>query len=125
MAHEPHVLVNLTNDAWFGDTVEPHIHLALAVFRAVEHRRFLARATNTGVSAFVDPVGRIVSKTPTFARANLVGVVTPMEGRTIYAYAGDWVGLLCLFVLMWWTRMEIIGSFTRMWARVRRWRAPD
>jgi apolipoprotein N-acyltransferase len=53
------VLVNLTNDSWFGDSHEPLIHLALASFRAIETRRALIRSTNTGISALVDPVGRI------------------------------------------------------------------
>jgi apolipoprotein N-acyltransferase len=62
-ATEPDVLVNITNDAWFGDTTEPWEHLALAQLRAVEHRRYLIRSTNSGVSAVVDPVGRVVSHT--------------------------------------------------------------
>ena len=56
----PHLLVNITNDSWFGDTQEPWVHLALAKFRAVEHHRALVRSTNSGVSAFVDPVGRVI-----------------------------------------------------------------
>jgi apolipoprotein N-acyltransferase len=52
------VLVNLTNDSWYGDSHEPLIHLALASFRAIETRRALIRATNTGISALVDPLGR-------------------------------------------------------------------
>ncbi len=63
---QPEMLVNLTNDAWFGDTTEPWIHLALAKFRAIEHRRYLLRATNSGVSAVVDPVGRVVAHGGTF-----------------------------------------------------------
>ena len=51
------MIVNVTNDAWFGDTTEPWIHLALAQTRAVEHRRYLLRSTNSGVSAIIDPVG--------------------------------------------------------------------
>ena len=50
----------MTNDAWFGDTTEPWEHLALAKLRAIEHRRFLVRSTNSGVSAIIDPVGRVV-----------------------------------------------------------------
>jgi apolipoprotein N-acyltransferase len=61
-AHRPHLLVNLTNDAWFGDTSEPWQHLALSVYRAVEARTDLVRAVNTGVSAFVDAAGRVYAK---------------------------------------------------------------
>ncbi|RMH44492.1 MAG: apolipoprotein N-acyltransferase [Deltaproteobacteria bacterium] len=62
-AKRPHVLVNITNDAWFGDTSEPWEHLALSVFRAVELRADLVRAVNTGVSAFIDATGRVYAKT--------------------------------------------------------------
>src|SRR5262249_25600521 len=60
---EPELLVNMTNDAWFGDTNEPWQHLALAKFRAIEHRRFLVRSTNSGVSAIIDPNGAVVDGT--------------------------------------------------------------
>ncbi len=58
---DPDLLVNITNDAWFGDTAEPWEHLALAQLRAVEHRRYFVRGTNSGVSAVIDPVGRVVA----------------------------------------------------------------
>lgn len=96
MDEYPDILVNLTNDAWFGESREPRIHLALATFRAVEQRRFLIRAANTGISAIVDPVGRVLQETPTFARANLVGEVKPMHGHTFYQQMGDWPGYGCL-----------------------------
>jgi len=60
---DPELIVNMTNDAWFGDTTEPWQHLALAKFRAIEHRRFLVRSTNSGVSAIIDPNGAIVEGT--------------------------------------------------------------
>ncbi|MBI5509446.1 MAG: apolipoprotein N-acyltransferase [Deltaproteobacteria bacterium] len=113
MDHEPQVLVNVTNDAWFGKSREPRIHLALALFRAVEHRRFLVRATNTGISAFVDPVGRILSETPIFARANLVETITPLSGRTLYASYGDWVAVLSVALLMWWARQVVVRRLRR------------
>ena len=55
---------NITNDAWFGATSEPYEHLALAVYRAVEHRTELVRAVNTGVSAYIDATGRIGAEGP-------------------------------------------------------------
>lgn len=104
MEHDPDVLVNLTNDAWFGRSREPTIHLALATFRAVEQRRFLVRSTNSGISAVVDPAGRILEETPIMARANIVRDVTPLELATVYRRLGDWVGWLCLAVAVWWRR---------------------
>jgi apolipoprotein N-acyltransferase len=92
----PHVLVTLANDAWFGDSPEPWIHLALARLRAVEHRRFLVRATNSGVSAIVDPGGRLVVRSGLLTRETLRGTVHPLDGTTLYARLGDWPGWLAL-----------------------------
>ncbi len=58
----PDLLVNLTNDSWYGDTWEPHQHLNFSRFRAVEHRAPLVRSTNTGISAFIDPTGEVVTR---------------------------------------------------------------
>jgi len=91
----PDLLVNLTNDSWYGRTTEPTEHLALASFRSIEHRRSLVRSTNTGISAFVDPVGRIVTRSGVWTRETLVDRVPMMQGRTVYALAGDWLGWLC------------------------------
>lgn len=103
----PHLLVNVTNDAWFGDTTEPWIHLALAKFRAVEHHRWLIRATNSGVSAVVDPVGRVVKHTGVFTRENLHQKVRMMQTTTVYEMLGDWPGWLAMLgtlVLAFWRR---------------------
>ena len=86
---KPDLLVNITNDAWFGDTLEPWQHLALAKLRAVEHHRYLVRATNSGVSAVVDPVGRTMTHTKTFEPATLEAVVHFMNGSTVYETFGD------------------------------------
>ncbi len=86
----PHVLVNLTNDAWFGKTAEPYLHLALAVFRTVENRLAMVRSTNTGVSAFIDPVGRVVAQTSLDGAETLDWRVPMMQGRTVYQLLGDW-----------------------------------
>lgn len=96
----PHVMVNITNDSWYGDTTEPPIHLSLAKYRAVEHRRALVRSTNTGISALVDPAGRVVKQTRTYREETLVGDVPKMTGDTLYQHLGDTVGYLALGVLL-------------------------
>ncbi len=96
----PHLLVTLANDAWFGRSHEPWLHLALAQLRAVEHRRFLVRATNSGVSAIVDPSGRVVTRTGLLTRENLRAVVHPLDGRTVYARLGDWPGWLSAAIVV-------------------------
>ncbi len=83
------LLVNITNDAWFGDTTEPWIHLALSEFRAIEQRRFLARATNSGVSAIIDPVGRVVRHTETGREEAIRAPIAWLRGRTPYNVWGD------------------------------------
>ena len=102
------LLVNMTNDAWFGDSNEPWIHMDLAKFRAVEHRRYLIRATNTGVSAVIDPVGRLVAHSAVFEQDNINTTVRLLRGgTTVYAFVGDVLGYLALALLafgLWRTR---------------------
>jgi len=86
---DPDLLANLTNDAWFGDTTEPWIHLALATMRAVEHRRYFVRSTNSGVSAIIDPVGRVVAHTETFKEQAIAGEVAWLHAHTLYEMLGD------------------------------------
>ena len=90
----PHLLVMLANDAWFGDSHEPRIHLAVARLRAIEHHRYVVRATNSGISAFIDPAGRVQARSELLAAANLRGSVHWLDGETLYASLGDWPGWL-------------------------------
>lgn len=93
----PNVFINITNDAWFGKTSEPKLHLALAMMRAVEHRKWLVRSTNTGISAFIDPNGRLVQHTSIYDPEILKQNVAMMPNhRTIYSYIGDLLGFLAV-----------------------------
>ena len=83
-------LVNVSNDAWFGDSLAPWQHLELAQLRALETGRWMVRATNTGVSAIVDPRGRIAAISPQFERHVLSGQIEPRAGMTPYASWGNW-----------------------------------
>ncbi len=96
----PAAIFNLTNDSWYGDTIQPMEHLVVASFRSIEHRRALIRATNTGISAIVDPVGRISLRTAQWAKASLAGRIPLMQGRTVYAVLGDWIGWVCLVIAL-------------------------
>jgi len=95
---DPHLLATLANDSWFGDSQAPWMHLALARLRAVEHRRYLVRATNSGVSAVVDPVGRDVARSGLLTRENVRATVGLLEGTTVYTRWGDWPGWLAVAV---------------------------
>jgi len=88
----PHFFVTLANDAWFGDSQEPWIHLAMARLRAVEHRLWMVRSTNSGISAVIDPAGRVVARTGLLTAENLRATVHPRAGRTVYGRFGDWPG---------------------------------
>jgi apolipoprotein N-acyltransferase len=91
------ILVNLTNDAWFGRTSAPYQHLSMALFRAVETGRPLIRAANTGFSAFIDAHGRITRKSRLFEEAVLEGRIRIPHGTlTFYTRFGD----LFAFLLM-------------------------
>ena len=83
------LLVNMTNDAWYGRTSAPYQHLAMSAFRAVENRRTLVRAANTGITAIVDPWGRVRERTALFDRTVLVGDVDLVATRTFYSLHGD------------------------------------
>jgi len=91
----PNLLVNITNDAWFGKTHEPWLHLQLAELRTVETRTFMARSTNTGISAFIDPVGRRISNTGLEDAEYLVKEVALTSEDTFYVRHGDLFALAC------------------------------
>jgi apolipoprotein N-acyltransferase len=92
-----HVIVNITNDSWFGKSREPAQHLALAALRSVEVRKAMIRATNTGISAVIDPAGRITIETPIFKRAVFIKQVPLLKGKTLFVRLGPWLVYLCLF----------------------------
>jgi apolipoprotein N-acyltransferase len=96
--HGANLLVNITNDAWFGRTSAPYQHLSMAVLRTVELRVPMARAANTGISALIDPSGRILQETGLFEEASLTGSLTLGSGQTFYCRHGEWLALGCLLV---------------------------
>jgi apolipoprotein N-acyltransferase len=88
-------IVNITNDAWFGRTTGPYQHFSMAVFRAVENRKPVLRAANTGISGFIDSNGKIISKTNLFQQAILTGNIKTDSTRSFYSKYGD------LFSYIW------------------------
>ncbi len=89
------LLVNQTNDAWYGRSGAPWQHLSNVVFRAVETRRSLARAANTGVSGFVDPLGRLTAASPLFEPCYLTAALPLLDEKTFYVRHGPWFVWLC------------------------------
>lgn len=90
---EARYLLNVSNDAWFGDSLAPHQHLEFARLRALENGRFLVRATNTGISAVIDQRGRIRARLPMFVADTLVATVQPHTGMTPFARWGSGVAV--------------------------------
>jgi apolipoprotein N-acyltransferase len=88
------LLVNLTNDAWYGRSAAPWQHARLAQWRTIETRRAMIRSTNTGVTTIIDPTGEIRDSLPIFAEGVLEGNVPLVEIETFYAWAGDWFAFL-------------------------------
>jgi pimeloyl-ACP methyl ester carboxylesterase len=94
------ILVNTTNDAWFGTSSAPEQHLAMAALRAVENGRSVVRAANTGISCIIDPQGQIRQATELFTTTSLTADVAPRTEITPYTRMGDWIFVLSAAVLV-------------------------
>ncbi len=107
------LLVNLTNDAWHGWTSEPYQHLSMSQMRSVENRRPSARATNTGITAFIDEAGRFQETLGLFRTGVLRrSISSTREGQTFYTRFGDAFAIFCLIVsilmlLPYWSRVRV------------------
>jgi len=97
---EAKFLINVSNDAWFGDSLAPHQHLEIARSRALETGRYLLRATNTGVSAIIDPMGAIVDRSVQFKENTVRAKIQPYSGITPYSRWGNWVIVTILFSIL-------------------------
>jgi len=104
------ILVNITNDGWYRDTAAPEQHLAANVLRAVENRRWLLRVANTGISAVIDPWGRLVTTGPLLKESVLLAHVIPLQEKTFYTRYGNVFagGCFCLslFGIVFWKRQK-------------------
>lgn len=100
------ILVNVSNDAWFGDSIAPHQHLQIAQMRALEVGRYAIRSTNTGISAFIKPDGELMQTGKQFVPQVLSANVRSQRGTTLYANTGNWPVLsICLLILgFFWFR---------------------
>jgi len=94
------LLVNITNDAWYGRSSMPYQHFSMAVFRALENRRALVRSANTGISGFIDPVGRVISHTELFQDTVSDHAVPLLTTKSLYTRFGDLLPLTCLVIIV-------------------------
>jgi apolipoprotein N-acyltransferase len=104
-AHGAEVFVNISNDGWFGDSGAPWQHLNMLRMRAVENHRWVLRGTNTGVTASIDPLGRVVAVAERKRRIALNAPYGLMSDTTFYTRYGDWFPILCAIIsitgLLW------------------------
>jgi apolipoprotein N-acyltransferase len=101
---EASVLINVSNDAWFGDSIAPHQHLEIARMRALEAGRYVVRATNNGISAFIGPKGELLDTAPQFEYAAMTMDIIPHTGATPFVRGGNWpVITLLLGILAWFS----------------------
>ena len=99
---EAELLINVTNNAWFGDSTAPHQQMQIARFRALEAGRYLVRATSNGISGIIGPDGEVVARAAQFVPEVLLGEARPFTGLTPYARTGNWpvLALAGLLVLL-------------------------
>lgn len=106
---EATLLINVTNNAWFGDSTAPHQHLQIARMRALEAGRFLIRSTNDGITAVIGPHGGVVARLPQFREAVLHAEVQPLTGLTPYARMGNYpvvLGAVGALIFAVWRRRQ-------------------
>jgi len=109
------VFVNISNDGWYGDTGAYAQHLAQARMRAVENARWLLRATNTGVTAAIDPAGRVVARAPRKVRTALKASYALANATTFYTRHGDWLAYGCAIISLG----AILAALTSVKARLQ------
>jgi apolipoprotein N-acyltransferase len=106
------ILVNITNDAWFGRSIAPHQHEAHLAFRAIENRVGIVRSANTGISGYIDPLGRFHGETALETSASRTYQVHTTSATTLFVRVGDWVSVGSL--------LATIGLVALSWVRRRR-----
>ncbi len=103
------LFVNISNDGWYGEGGAPRQHLNMARMRAVENDRWLLRDTNTGITAVIDPYGRVVVEAPRNERTQLQAAYSLEENVTFYTRYGDWFPLLCAII----TLLGLLARYSR------------
>ena len=107
------VLVNLSNDAYFGHSEAHAQHLSIVRMRAVENRRYIIRATNDGISAIIDPAGNITQRLPMYAEVSSLFKYGLVEDTTFYARHGDWFAWGCLLAGIGFSALNLAPRFAR------------
>jgi apolipoprotein N-acyltransferase len=112
------VFVNISNDGWFGASGAPGQHLNMARMRAIENRRWLLRATNTGITGSIDPYGRVVARAPVNQRLEVQAPYALISTTTFYTRHGDWFAYLCVITSILGLALRVRGSGRVIWSKV-------
>ncbi|MDH5181026.1 MAG: apolipoprotein N-acyltransferase [Gammaproteobacteria bacterium] len=104
---EATLLINGSNNAWYGNSLAPHQHLQISRMRSLETGRMLIRGTTNGISAIVDHRGKLVARSPQFERFVLKGQVQPRQGATPYVRLGNWPVLCLLLAVAGWIGFDL------------------
>ena len=113
-------IINITNEAWFGETAAPYQFLSMNVFRAVENRVYVVRCANTGVSCFITPYGIVSDRVKNqvgkdiFVRGALTRSVIPLESNTFYTRYGDWFVWLNIVILIVIILLSLYKNYPRV-----------
>ncbi len=100
-ARQAELLVTVSNDSWFGASIGPHQHLQIAQMRALETRKYMLRSTNNGITAIIDPFGKITDRIPQFERTTLTGQARLRSGETPFVLTGSWPSLIiCALIVI-------------------------
>ena len=108
LSNNTKLIINITNDAWFGDTSGPHQHLALAKIRAVEFGIPLVRVANTGISAFISPYGEEILRIPLNTKdAKTIRLISALD-KTIYKQYGEYIFIISILFILFINRLNFI-----------------
>ncbi|MCG3137617.1 MAG: Apolipoprotein N-acyltransferase [Phycisphaerae bacterium] len=107
------LLANLTNDFWFGKSTALSQHQQLALFRAIENRRYLLRSTMTGSTSVINPLGEVIAQAPLYISADLQATVHPLTQLTFYTRWGDLFAWVCLLLIILQIARKIIRKPVR------------
>ena len=94
----PDLIINISEDAWFGDSIGPHQHFSKAIYRAIEEGVFIARSTNKGISAFIDPSGKVIKSLNTRESGNLEVYFPHFYKKTLFSIYGNKIFFLIIFL---------------------------
>ncbi len=106
-------LINVSNDAWFGDSLAPHQHLGIARMRALENGRPLLRATNTGISAIIDYRGQVQGRVPAFERGLFSAEIQPRAGLTPFARVGNGLAIGLAWAMLGLALIQLLPARRR------------